>query len=148
MTIATGVFWPKRDGDRFRSSLDYISAGDGQSNTLLFVESLNAGKWNSAKTLDLAIVVGLDRIPFENAPSDSQSLKLASANLGPYGIQSGTVPHHTPSPSSNHDGSFIAGFADGSARQLSVEIDPLVYLRLMTPHGQRYGQSVIAPEDD
>jgi len=145
-TIATGVFWPKRDGERIRSSLDRISSGDGQSNTLLFAESLNAGKWNSAKTLDLAFVVGLDRILFENAATDSQCLKLAGANLGPYGIQSGTVPGHTPSPSSNHGGIFIAGFADGGTRQLSVEIDPLVYLRLMTPNGQRYGEAALGPE--
>jgi hypothetical protein len=145
-TTATGVFWPRRDGIRFKMRLDYISSGDGQSNTLLFAESLNAGKWNSAKTLDLAFVVGLDRILFENAATDSQCLKLAGANLGPYGIQSRTVPGHTPSPSSNHGGIFIAGFADGGTRQLSVEIDPLVYLRLMTPNGQRYGEAALGPE--
>lgn len=140
-TIATGVFWPKRDGDTFRSSLDYITSGDGQTNTFLFAESLNAGKWNSAKTLDIAFVVGLDRIQFAHPGSDQACLKIAGANLGPYGVVGGSVPRHTPSPSSNHLGTSIYGFADGAARQISDKIDPTVYLRLMTPNGQRYGQS-------
>ena len=146
-TIATGVFWPQRDGDKFRSCLHYIAAGDGQANTFLFAESLNAGKWNSAKTLDIAFVVGLDRIRFENPPSSNDCLKLAGADLGPYAPAGGKVPRHTPSPSSNHLGTSIYGFADGAARQISDKIDPTVYLRLMTPNGQRFGQVVDGLED-
>lgn len=141
-TIATGVFWPKREGDTFKSSLDYISAGDGQTNTILFAESLNAGKWNSAKTLDIAFVVGLDRIQFAKPGSDQACLQIAGANLGPYGVAGGNVPRHTPSPSSNHQGVSVYGFADGAARQISDKIDPLVYLRLMTPNAQRYGEPI------
>lgn len=140
-TIATGVFWPKREGDTFKSSLDYISAGDGQTNTFLFAESLNAGKWNSAKTLDIAFVAGLDRILFEDPTSLPNCLNIAGADLGPFGVAGGNVPRHTPSPSSNHLGVSIYGFADGAARQISDKINPTVYLRLMTPNGQRYGQS-------
>jgi Tfp pilus assembly protein PilE len=141
-TIATGVFWPKREGDAFRSSLDYISAGDGQTNTFLFAESVNAGKWNSAKTLDIAFVVGLDRIQFAKPGSDQACLKITGADLGPYGVAGGNIPRHTPSPSSNHLGTSIYGFADGAARQISDKIDPLVYLRLMTPNGRRYGEPI------
>lgn len=141
-TIATGVFWPKREGDTFRSSLDYISTGDGLTNTFLFTESLNAGKWNSAKTLDIAFVVGLDRIDFVNPGSDSACLRIASTDLGPFGPAGGNIPRHTPSPSSNHLGVSIYGFADGSARQIADTIDPIVYLRLMTPNGERYGQTL------
>jgi type II secretory pathway pseudopilin PulG len=141
-TIATGVFWPKRDGDTFKSSLDYISSGDGQTNTIIFAESVNAGKWNSAKTLDIAFVVGLDRIQFAKSGSDQACLKIAGADLGPYGVAGGNIPRHTPSPSSNHLGTSIYGFADGAARQISDEVDPLVYLRLMTPNGRRYGEPI------
>ena len=141
-TIATGVFWPKREGDTFKSSLDYISAGDGQTNTFLFAESVNAGKWNSTKTLDIAFVVGLDRIQFANPGSNQACLKIAGADLGPYGVAGGNIPRHTPSPSSNHQGTSNFGFADGAARQVSDKIDPLVYLRLMTPNGQRYGEPI------
>jgi hypothetical protein len=140
-TIATGVFWPKREGDTFRSNLDYISAGDGQTNTIMMAEGVNAGKWNSAKTLDIAFVVGLDRIRFENPPADDQCLSFTGANLGPYGVAGGNIPQHTPSPSSNHGGTSIFGFSDGAARQISDNIDPTVYLRLMTPTGQRYSQT-------
>ena len=141
-TIASGVFWPKREGDTFRSSLDYISAGDGQTSTFLFAESVNAGKWNSPKTLDIAFVVGIDRIQFANPGSDQACLKIAGADLGPYGVAGGNIPRHTPSPSSNHLGTSIYGFADGAARQISDEIDPLVYLKLMTPNGRRFGETL------
>jgi len=141
-TIATGVFWPQREGDTFRSKFDYISSGDGQTNTIMLAESVNAGKWNSAKPLDIAFVVGLDRIQFANHGYDQACLKIVGANLGPYGIAGGSVPRHTPSPSSNHEGASIYGFADGAARQISDKIDPLVYLRLMTPNGQRYGETL------
>jgi len=140
-TIATGVFWPKHEGDTFQTSLDYISSCDGQTNTILFAESVNAGKWNSAKTLDIAFVVGLDRIQFARPGSDQECLKIERADLGPYGIAGGKIPRHTPSPSSNHLGTSIYGFADGGARQISDKIDPLIYLRLMTPNGQRFGQN-------
>ena len=141
-TVATGVFWPDRDGDTFRSNLDGISSGDGQSNTILFAESVNAGKWNSAKTLDIAFVVGLDRIRFANPGSDSACLKIDGADPGPFGVAGGNIPRHTPSPSSHHQGTSIYGFADGGTRQISNQIDPLIYLKLMTPNGQRYGETL------
>ncbi|MFT5322241.1 MAG: hypothetical protein ACI8P0_000076 [Planctomycetaceae bacterium] len=140
-TRATGVFWPKLEGDKFKMSLDYISSGDGQTNTIMFAESVTAGKWNSAKTLDIAFVVGLDRIQFARPGSDQECLTIERADLGPYGVAGGKIPRHTPSPSSNHGGVTVVGFADGGARQISDEIDPTVYLRLMTPNGQRFGQS-------
>ncbi|MDA1158097.1 MAG: DUF1559 domain-containing protein [Planctomycetota bacterium] len=142
VTIATGVFWPKREGDTFKMSLDYISAGDGQTNTIMFAESVNAGKWNSPKTLDIAFVVGLDRIQFANPGSDQACLKIAGADLGPYGIAGGNIPRPTPSPSSNHQGTSIYGFADGAARQISDKIDQTVYLKLMTPNGRRFGETL------
>lgn len=141
-TIATGVFGPQREGDAFRSSLDYIKSGDGQTNTILLAENLYAGKWNSTQTLDIAFVVGLDRIQFANPPSSNHCLQIASANLGPYGVAGGKIPRHTPSPSSNHEGTSIYGFAGGAARQISDKLDPLVYLRLMTPNGQRFGEAL------
>lgn len=147
ISIATGVFWPKNQGDTLRSNLDYISSGDGQANTLLFAENLNAGKWNSAKTLDIAFVAGVDRIQFDGDGSAIQRLSLSGANLGPYRVAGGNIPRHTPSPSSNHLGASIYGFADGAARIISDAIDPTVYLRLMTPNRHRFGQTNDALED-
>ena len=147
ISIATGVFWPKNQGDTLRSNFDYISSGDGQANTLLFAESLNAGKWNTAKTLDIAFVAGVDRIQFDGDDSAIQRLSLSGANLGPYGVAGGNIPRHTPSPSSNHLGTSIYGFADGAARIISDTIDPTVYLRLMTPNGHRFGQTNDALEN-
>lgn len=142
LTIATGCFWPEHSNDRFKASLDYISSGDGLSNTVIIAESTNAGKWNSAETLDLAFVVGLDRIEFPYTDAINKRLFVTDATLGPFGVQGGHIPRHTPSPSSNHHGSVFLGFADGFARQISTKIDPLVYLRFVTPNGQRFGEAL------
>jgi prepilin-type processing-associated H-X9-DG protein len=142
LTISSGVFWPKHQDDKFRSNLDFISLADGQRHTILFAESLHAGKWNSAKTLDLAFVVGVDRITPRSDGSEKAYFQITKADLGPYGINGSNVPRHTPSPSSNHGGKSIFGFADGSARQIPDRIDPIVYLKLITPNGQRYGETI------
>ena len=142
---ATGVFW-RQHSATFRSSLDFIGNGDGQSNTIMLAENLNAGKWNSFELLDIAFVAGIERMRFRQSPDSKAVLGLKSADLGPFGIQAGRVPGRSPSPSSNHDGVVMMGFADGSAKQISTKIDPLIYLRLMTPDGQRFGQAVIGDE--
>jgi hypothetical protein len=142
---ATGIFW-RQHSTTFQSSLDFIANGDGQSNTILLTENLNAGNWNSFELLDIAFVAGIERMRFRQPPKSKAVLGLKSADLGPFGVQAGRVPGRSPSPSSNHDGVVIMGFADGSAKQISTKIDPLIYLRLMTPDGQRFGQAVIGDE--
>lgn len=140
---ATGIFW-RQHSTTFRSSLDFIGNGDGQSNTIMLAENLNAGKWNSFELLDIAFVAPIERMQFRPSPNSKAVLGLKSADLGPFGIQAGRVPGRSPSPSSNHEYGYVfMGFADGSAKPISTKIDPLIYLRLITPDGQRFGQSVI-----
>lgn len=43
----------------------------------------------------------------------------------------------TARPSSNHTGTVVMGFADGSVRIVREDIDPSVYLRLMTPNDRK-----------
>jgi len=143
ITVATGVFW-RQHSTTFRVSLDFIGNGDGQSNTIMLTENLNARKWNSLELLDIAFVAGIGRLRFRQSPNSKAVLGLKSADLGPFGVQAGLVPGRSPSPSSNHDGVVNMGFADGSARQISTKIDALIYLRLMTPDGQRFGEAMIA----
>ncbi|MCA9074139.1 MAG: DUF1559 domain-containing protein [Planctomycetaceae bacterium] len=67
-TFSTGVFWRENDGD-VRSSkkmtLDFISRGDGQSNTLMVSENMNTGAyagpgsggWASERTGEIAFLL-------------------------------------------------------------------------------------------
>lgn len=52
-----------------------------------------------------------------------------------------------PRPSSNHLGTSIYGMADGGAKQLSDFIDWRVYVKLVSPNGQRFGQTVSGLEN-
>lgn len=52
-----------------------------------------------------------------------------------------------PRPSSNHLGTSIYGMADGGAKQLSDFIDWRVYIKLISPNGQRFGQTVSGLEN-
>ncbi|MGD9857639.1 MAG: DUF1559 domain-containing protein, partial [Planctomycetaceae bacterium] len=65
LTFATGVFWRESGSLGKRTTLDFISRGDGQSNTLMLSENLNArayvspgdGGWASRIVGDLAFLV-------------------------------------------------------------------------------------------
>lgn len=90
-------------------------------------------------TFDLAFVVGRDRIEFGPAASPFAYRK---ADLGPYRVnfsRSGRAGK-SPSPGSTHGNAVNIVFADGSAQPISEEIDPLLYLRLLTPGGTMFGE--------
>ena len=55
----------------------------------------------------------------------------------------GKKPGGWPSPSSNHPGGFYAFFVDGRGIFLSEDIDPKIYVRLVSPAGVRYGQELV-----
>ena len=155
---ATGVFWPHPSDrpanveyvDSFRMTLDYIAAGDGQSNTLVFAENLQARNWHRADEMhDLAF--GVPVVAERDFPEELKNRRLAFGlglekllrakhalpNEDPK-AKPGTVPR----PSSVHLGCCMYGFADGSAKQISDDIDWSVYVKLITPNGQRFGQSI------
>lgn len=53
-----------------------------------------------------------------------------------------------PRPSSQHTGGIVnVGYTDGHAANLSEQVDPSVFARLLTPDGGRYGQLVINPNE-
>jgi len=177
---ATGVFWrPSGDptvnsalegqtGDTFTDavngrdpfvpSLDYIGSGDGQTNTILFAENVQARNWHLAQNFaDCAFGVPVD--------TTSGGTEISGGTLTTrLGIPSGTTwnstagslqtaqalpsknflaaPGTAPRPSSNHLGISIYGFADGGARQIADNVEWTVYVRLVTPNAQRYGQTI------
>jgi prepilin-type N-terminal cleavage/methylation domain-containing protein len=164
---ATGVFHAPFTGAprRFRPSLDYISSGDGQSNTVIFAENAQAGNWHIANlgSSDMAsLSFGMPVEPLVDigktggaanggvnildlttgliAPSLITTVDSRNANPGDNIIAApGT---NLPRPSSYHVGTSIYGFADGSTRQIADEIALEIYARLLTPNGQRHRQLI------
>jgi hypothetical protein len=161
LSHSTGVFWrpttPKdhaTESDVQGLSLDFIAAGDGQSNTLLFAENLQAGQWDRAENLwEISFGLKVDRTgpdadvgAVSAGPLElSRPLKHVADSLP--GTHPDAAVGTVPRPSSSHGGVSIYGFADGSAKQISDQIDPLVYARLLTPNGQQHGQSVEGVEN-
>jgi hypothetical protein len=57
INFATGVFW-RATSARHRMTFDWIASHDGTTQTIVLTESLNAGRWASRQTMDIAFVVG------------------------------------------------------------------------------------------
>ena len=133
---ATGIFWQPSGSDTKGTSIDYISSGDGTSNTILFAENLQATSWhqtgniwNSAFALN--VTVGTDagiaaaplakKLAFPGYLSvpPTEALTTAALLTSMPGDNLLASPGTAPRPSSNHLGTSIYGFADGSTRQFS-----------------------------
>lgn len=170
---STGVFWrsqgtiPVTGSDGASAmTLEYISEADGQGNTFMISENLQAGKWvdpNSyvPSTTTGAVGFGMRVTATASiAPLDTimnitttgplldlvslAALQLSNPNAAAQSNSTAAVAT-APRPSSNHTGIFNMAFCDGKATQLNVNINFRVYASQMTPNGQRYGQ--LATED-
>lgn len=142
MKFASGVFWRPHTS---RMSLDFISAADGMTQTLMLSENLQAGEWHATTTGEIGFGVDMAGI------LHGASLKLP-AN---YDLRTATTDSRIGSqlraekgtawrPSSNHpSGAVNVIFCDGSGKSLVPSMDPGVYARLLTPAGLRYGQAVV-----
>lgn len=177
---STGVFWRNQGVQGITNSdlgpsmtLDYISEADGQGNTYLITENLQAGRWvdpaagyiprTTTGALGFGIYVtatgsSAPTASFMNLVTNTTSTVLDLAALATLqsGLTSGMIyanPQGSPTapamsaprPSSNHSGIFNMAFCDGAARQLNVNINARVYCSQITPNGQRNGQ--LASED-
>ena len=159
----TGVFWRQDDANSgFRMTLDHISRGDGQTQTILFSENIQAGRWDDVATGKIGFGIIVPSNDFQqpltvghswskSGRDDTTALDLESFGtfaLGEskinddFAADEGTAPR----PSSLHAGSVNAVFADGHAQSLSESIDELVYARLLTPAGVRHGQHLIGTD--
>lgn len=159
ITRSTGVFFQPYVNTVYTansgSTLDFISSGDGQANTIMYGENTQATGWTSAGHLwnfafALRMAQGSDfkltgfsnatTLAYPGAGLDATSAgRILSSLPGQNAI---AVTGAAPRPSSQHLGTSIYGFADGSAKQIADGLDANVYARLLTPNGQRYGQSV------
>lgn len=148
--FASGVFWRPYTS---RMSLDFISQGDGLTQTLMLSENLQAGNWSDQDTGSLGFGIDMQGV----YPSGSTTLKLPTG----FDLQNKTTSTDSRiganlnakkgaawRPSSNHPGGSVnVIFCDGSGKSFSPEIDPAIYARLLTPAGQRYEQAELAEGD-
>lgn len=162
IAYSSGAFFQPTAADQRGLSLDFIGSGDGQSNTILFAENLQAQNWHQATNLwnfafGLRVVLGTDvaiaskaGFPLAFPGANNNTLDTSSTgNVYPSlpSIDAVGPPGLRPRPASNHQGTGIYGFADGSAKQIADKVDATVYARLLTPNGQRFGQTVSGLED-
>lgn len=158
---ATGAVWHQSDG--FESSLDYISQGDGTSVTLLLTENLQAGNWYDSDTASISfgfpvpnskgkVPLGAGRI-FEseekplNTEFDNGTLTTASGQDWRINADLKAKVGTLPRPSSNHVGGVNVIMCDGAGRFLNENIDPHVYLKLLTSNGVMYGEGELKQSD-
>ena len=177
---STGVFWAPDNGlannytpitqgfvkYQFRMSLDFVSAGDGNSNTILFGENLQGGGWSGG----FATPPGSAPVSFQlsgqifgvyvgsggNIVGGSQTtipLQLSQDVASWNAFQAGrlnedlvAVKYSRPRPSSNHGDLVNFAFCAGNVRPINMNVNPAVFARLVSPDGQRFGQVVTSDE--
>jgi len=163
------------NGESLTVTLDSISAGDGLSQTLMISENLNtrayspsgnSGGWMSDSIADVGFV-----LPVAGSVSNSPTLDTVSDGSNPGGIGGATsataliqndtrltvgqinnnagaaIDGQAPRPSSLHPGVVNVVMSDGSARNISENIDGTVYGRLISSNGNKFGQLILSSND-
>lgn len=158
---ATGVFWRNDGGPRI--TLDFISEGDGQTNTYLITENLQALRWfdpnaSAGGNPNLGtggLAFGIAATVGATTTADSALIFQSLGGVTPLALRvapalGNAVPNYlvatatagaAPRPSSNHTGICNMAFADGRVEAMNVAINTRVYASQMTPNGQRLGQA-------
>lgn len=138
---STGVFW-RPGGGTDPTTLEWITQRDGLDATLMLSENIDARRWSSKETADLAFVIGRGQLQFASDPVGPTALLINPFELGPFKPNAGMGPRpgKSPVPSSWHPGAVNVVYCSGRVQALSDQIDPLVYERLLTPAGTRHGE--------
>jgi prepilin-type processing-associated H-X9-DG protein len=161
VSAATGVIW--RPSEDFAPTMDYIGTGDGTTNSLLLTENLQAGNWWDTEATQLGFGLPVadvnGRVPFGKGTFFESVKKplntgfvgstLTTAQPLDWKIDSDrkAATGTRPRPGSNHGGSVNAIFCDGSATVINANIDPHVYVKLLTSHGVSHGESVLTGQN-
>ena len=170
LASAGGVFFAPVARMTSLVTLKFIERGDGQTNTLMLSENLQAGEWDVPAAIhDVAFTLRVVNNNILSSPNGSP-VAIADPAENSIGQSAGTplrarqlrVAHpepdfgdsfinidkdtmaegHAPRPSSNHRGLVNVAFCDGHADNLSEKIDQRVYASLMSPDGQQQGQTL------
>lgn len=86
VALSSGVFWRIVGDAGYRPSVDYVTAGDGTSTTIMVTENLNAGTWSdtSVNLIGFGIRVPVDAITaapaFGNSPPCGEFPRPLSLN--------------------------------------------------------------------
>jgi prepilin-type N-terminal cleavage/methylation domain-containing protein/prepilin-type processing-associated H-X9-DG protein len=163
---ANGIFGrasaPPGINDEPSNSLNFVSAKDGLTNTLLLSESLDARNWNELSWDPNNVpadneapyrlgFVWID-LPIASQPNPTQGTVFTINRYR--GLSDGPAANDQlwweyARPSSNHPQSVQVAFADGHVRNLRETVEYRVYAQLMTSDGLRStnasGQRVHAP---
>lgn len=171
---ATGVFWRNsgtaavtgNDGGS-GMTLEFIAEGDGQTQTFMFAENLQANRWCTLGTSTPA-VAGVTNIlqgdlTFGFLTASSQTAYIANTmnttttalnqrldldattaftlgNSLPNINAASAGVGTAPRPSSNHTGIVNIAYCDGRVQQINITINSRAYASQITPNGQRHGQ--------
>jgi len=151
----TGVFWRDAGRGGFRMTLDYISQGDGQGQTIMMTENVHAQSWSSRDVDNIGFGI---RVVFgTNFTAGSSPLAtgiVTGTTLGAAAINSGVNSSSSrglaPRPSSFHVGIVNVFYCDGHGASMAENVDATVYAGLLTPRGIGSlggGQGVISSSD-
>ena len=105
------------------NNVSYISQHDGATNTLLFSERAEFGRWNDMAEHEVGFVWHPQLEPGAARDGGSPQGSFDAAK------------YSSARPSSNHPGAFNVAFGDTHVRTIDQNIDYRVYAQLMTPWG-------------
>ena len=145
VTQSTGIFFRSNLG-RNRLMPQFF---DGRAQTILFTENLQAGRYDSRYTGDLGFGVDCTYPPVPDGPPAPDILALGtmlfcSSDSTINAKVDQAIPGECPRPSSHHAQGVNVAFADGGGRFLSEDINDVVYFRLVSSSGSRYGQRLVS----
>ncbi len=163
---STGLFWrrdshPAIGGDNGDPiTLEFVAESDGQSQTMMLSENLQANTWLSTNTGEIAFGIfvtvgdsdqpdaikfpathgasGSDRLAFDVSRFNLMNAKK-TRDASP-GSLLDTRLGEAPRPSSPHQGIVNVAFADGRVEEVNIRMAPRIWAAMMTPNGQRNGQ--------
>ena len=130
---ANGVFCNRLKGLNDLHHIDNMTSPvkDGESNTIMLGENVNAQVWHRSPAEYFACIVWRDpnnTLGKENWPQIGLNKEFVGTGAG----------YEYARPSSYHPGGFMMVMCDGSTKFIAGAIQYDVYMRLMTSHGTRY----------
>lgn len=138
--LANGVFCNRLKGLSDPHGVEHMTPGDikdGETNTILLAENVNAQVWNQSPNEFDACIVWRNPIagPPTNSPPANEPWPWIELNKDFVGT--GADYAHAR-PSSYHPNGFQVVMCDGSTKFVAGTIQYNVYMRLMTSNGTRY----------